>query len=407
MRYGHFDDDHREYVITRPDTPLPWINYLGSDDYFGIISNTAGGYSFCARRPPAAPDPLPVQQRPLDLGGRYLYLRDDDDGDYWSPTWQPTQDDLDALRVPARPGLHDRSPPSAPGSASRLRYFVPLGETLEVWRVRLTNERPAPARAIAVRHRRVLPVGRAGRRHELPAQLLGRRGRGRGRRHLSHDRVPGAARPLRVLRLLGRVGRLRHVARRVPRTLPGLGPAPRRRTRRGVGLDRARLAADGRPPGPPRAGARRDARRHLRARVRGEPRATPSSIPRARGRSTSGAVRPVIARHLEPVAVEAAFAALREAWAERLGAFQVESGNEHTGPDGQHLERLPVHGHVQPVALCLAVRVRDRARHGLPRLEPGPARVRPHGARAGAASASSTSPRRSSRPAARITSTSR
>ncbi len=85
MRYGRFDDDAREYVITRPDTPLPWINYLGSEDYFGIISNTAGGYSFYRDARLRRLTRYRYNNAPLDLGGRYVYLRDDEDGDYWSP----------------------------------------------------------------------------------------------------------------------------------------------------------------------------------------------------------------------------------------------------------------------------------------------------------------------------------
>ncbi len=107
MRYGHFDDDRREYVITRPDTPLPWINYLGSEDYFGIISNTAGGYSFYRDARLRRLTRYRYNNAPLDVGGRYLYLRDDDTGAFWSPSWQPTLGDLDDVRVPPRPGLHD------------------------------------------------------------------------------------------------------------------------------------------------------------------------------------------------------------------------------------------------------------------------------------------------------------
>ena len=82
MRYGHFDDANLEYVITRPDTPLPWINYLGSEDYFGLISNTAGGYSFLLDARLRRLTRYRYNNAPLDLGGRYLYLRDDDTGDY-------------------------------------------------------------------------------------------------------------------------------------------------------------------------------------------------------------------------------------------------------------------------------------------------------------------------------------
>ena len=95
MRFGHFDDERREYVITRPDTPLPWINYLGSEDYFALVSNTAGGYSFFRDARLRRLIRYRYNNAPLDVGGRFLYLRDDDSGDVWNPGWQPTQRDLD------------------------------------------------------------------------------------------------------------------------------------------------------------------------------------------------------------------------------------------------------------------------------------------------------------------------
>src|SRR5512132_1080571 len=76
MRFGHFDDERREYVITRPDTPLPWINYLGSEAYFGIISNTAGGYSFYRDARLRRLTRYRYNNAPFDYGGRYIYLRD-------------------------------------------------------------------------------------------------------------------------------------------------------------------------------------------------------------------------------------------------------------------------------------------------------------------------------------------
>ena len=76
--FGRFDDAAREYVITRPDTPLPWINYLGSEDYFGIISNTAGGYSFYRDARLRRLTRYRYNNAPFDVGGRYLYLRDGD-----------------------------------------------------------------------------------------------------------------------------------------------------------------------------------------------------------------------------------------------------------------------------------------------------------------------------------------
>src|SRR5512137_2092345 len=91
MRYGHFDDEHREYVITRPDTPLPWINYLGCEAYFGIISNTAGGYSFYRDARLRRLTRYRYNQVPFDGGGRYLYIRDNADAEFSSPSSQPTR----------------------------------------------------------------------------------------------------------------------------------------------------------------------------------------------------------------------------------------------------------------------------------------------------------------------------
>jgi cellobiose phosphorylase len=95
VRYGYFDDDEREYVITRPDTPLPWINYLGNEAYFGIISNTAGGYSFYRDARLRRITRYRYNNVPFDSGGRYIYVRDNDAGEVWSPTWQPTRGQLE------------------------------------------------------------------------------------------------------------------------------------------------------------------------------------------------------------------------------------------------------------------------------------------------------------------------
>jgi cellobiose phosphorylase len=144
MRYGHFDDDHREYVITRPDTPVPWINYLGTDDYFGIVSNTAGGYSWHRDARLRRLTRYRYNNVPADSGGRYLYLRDDATGEYWSPSWQPTRTDLDHYEC--RHGLSYTTISSAKrGIRASTLYFVPRGETLEVWRLSVTNDREATA----------------------------------------------------------------------------------------------------------------------------------------------------------------------------------------------------------------------------------------------------------------------
>ena len=140
MLYGHFDDDRREYVVTRPDTPLPWINYLGTEDFFGMISNTAGGCSFYRDARLRRLTRYRHNNAPLDLGGRYLYLRDDVDGDYWSPSWQPTRSALDSYEC--RHGLSYTSISSErKGIRADLLCYVPLGETLEVWRLTVSNDR--------------------------------------------------------------------------------------------------------------------------------------------------------------------------------------------------------------------------------------------------------------------------
>jgi cellobiose phosphorylase len=143
VRYGHFDDERREYVIDRPDTPLPWINYLGTEAYFGIISNTAGGYSFYRDARLRRLLRYRYNNAPLDVGGRYVYLRDNGTGEYWSPSWQPTQTELDSYEC--RQGMSYTTIASTyRGVRAETLYFVPLGENLEVWRLRVTNERETP-----------------------------------------------------------------------------------------------------------------------------------------------------------------------------------------------------------------------------------------------------------------------
>ncbi len=140
MRFGYFDDEQREYVITRPDTPLPWINYLGSQDYFGLISNTAGGYSFYRDARLRRLTRYRYNNVPFDTGGRYLYLRDDTTAEFWSPSWQPTRTELEDYSC--RHGMGYTTISSRKnGIQSRTRYFVPLNENLEIWQVTLTNQR--------------------------------------------------------------------------------------------------------------------------------------------------------------------------------------------------------------------------------------------------------------------------
>ncbi len=145
MRYGYFDDANREYVITRWDTPLPWINYLGSEDFFGLISHTAGGYTFYKDARLRRLTRYRYNNVPLDSGGRLLYLRDDDAQEFWSPAWQPARRPVEDYIC--RHGLGYTSIRSKyKGIAAQVRYFIPLGENLEIWDLSLANERQAPAR---------------------------------------------------------------------------------------------------------------------------------------------------------------------------------------------------------------------------------------------------------------------
>ena len=148
MQYGYFDDENREYVITRPDTPLPWINYLGCEEYFGIVSNTAGGYSFYRDARLRRLTRYRYNNVPYDVGGRYIYLRDDASAEFWSPSWQPTRSELE--KYECRHGMGYTTIGSQyKGIEARTRYFVPLGENLEIWQLTLTNRRNSAARLSA------------------------------------------------------------------------------------------------------------------------------------------------------------------------------------------------------------------------------------------------------------------
>ena len=94
MKFGHFDDARKEYVITTPRTPLPWINYLGSEDFFSLVSNTAGGYSFYRDARMRRLTRYRYNSSPLDMDGHHIYIKDGDT--VWNPGWQPTKTELDS-----------------------------------------------------------------------------------------------------------------------------------------------------------------------------------------------------------------------------------------------------------------------------------------------------------------------
>ncbi|MGV8979118.1 MAG: GH36-type glycosyl hydrolase domain-containing protein [Cellulomonas sp.] len=136
MRYGHFDDEAREYVITTPHTPYPWINYLGSEQFFSLISHQAGGYSFYRDAKMRRLTRYRYNNIPADAGGRYFYVNDG--GDVWTPSWLPIKADLDHFEC--RHGLgYTRITGERGGLSVDTLFFVPMGETAEVQKVTLTN----------------------------------------------------------------------------------------------------------------------------------------------------------------------------------------------------------------------------------------------------------------------------
>jgi len=141
MKYGYFDDDAKEYVITRPDTPQSWSNYLGSTEYGAIITNNAGGYGFYQSGARGRFMRLLFNRVPMDQPGRYFYLRDRQSGDYWSASWQPVGKPLDEYQSTCRHGTAYTTILSRyTGITTETTYFVPLGQKFEYWRMKISNE---------------------------------------------------------------------------------------------------------------------------------------------------------------------------------------------------------------------------------------------------------------------------
>ena len=138
MRYGFFDEEKKEYVIERPDTPAPWANYLGSPEYGAIVSNNAGGYSFA--KSGANGRILRYVFNQFDQPGRYIYIRDDESKDYWSASWQPVGKDLATYKNVVRHGTaYTKMETDYAGIRSEVLYYVPLDATHEVWAVKVKN----------------------------------------------------------------------------------------------------------------------------------------------------------------------------------------------------------------------------------------------------------------------------
>ena len=135
-KYGHFDDANREYVITDPKTPWPWINYLGNEDFFSLISNTAGGYSFYKDAKFRRITRYRYNGVPMDNGGRYFYIKDGNT--VWNPGWKPCKTPLDSYEC--RHGMnYTRITGSKNGVEASVLFFVPLHTWAEVQKMTLKN----------------------------------------------------------------------------------------------------------------------------------------------------------------------------------------------------------------------------------------------------------------------------
>ena len=137
MKFGFFDDKNREYVITNPQTPWPWINYLGNEDFFSLISNTAGGYSFYKDAKFRRITRYRYNNVPMDSGGKYFYLKDEDT--VWSPGWKPVKTELDQYEC--RHGMsYTKIRGVKNGLQAEVLFFVPLSTHAEIQKLRLTNQ---------------------------------------------------------------------------------------------------------------------------------------------------------------------------------------------------------------------------------------------------------------------------
>jgi len=137
MRFGHFDDENKEYVITTPKTPYPWINYLGSEEFFGLVSNQSGGYCFYRDAKLRRLTRYRYNNVPTDDGGRYFYIKEGDT--VWNPSWGPVKTDLDEYEC--RHGLgYSQIAGKKDGLSVSTLFFVPVGKTCEVHSVTLKNE---------------------------------------------------------------------------------------------------------------------------------------------------------------------------------------------------------------------------------------------------------------------------
>lgn len=147
MQYGHFDNESREYVLDRVDVPVSWTNYIGVENLCTVLSQNAGGYSFYKHAEHQRVTRFRANGVPLDRPGHYVYLRDDGTGEYWSISWQPTSKDLGEAKYRCRHGLsYSKFSCDYRGVAAEQTVFIPLGDDVELWDVRIRNDSETPRR---------------------------------------------------------------------------------------------------------------------------------------------------------------------------------------------------------------------------------------------------------------------
>lgn len=145
MRYGYFDNASREYVIERPDIPVSWTNYLGVKDMCAVISHNAGGYLFYKTAQYHRITRFRQNGVPLDRPGHYVYLRDDESGDYWSVSWQPVGKDLNKADYKCRHGLsYSRFQCNYSDISAEQVLFIPINDDVELWDVKIKNNSDKP-----------------------------------------------------------------------------------------------------------------------------------------------------------------------------------------------------------------------------------------------------------------------
>ena len=351
--------------------------------FFALLSNTAGGYAFYRDARLRRLIRYRYNNAPLDVGGRFLYLRDDDTRRLLEPRLAADPARRRGLRVPPRAGVQLIGARAA-GSRWRRHTSSRPARTLEVWRVaghQRALDTPRGSRCSA-RSSSASGTPRTTRRTSSatsrPARSTSRTGV-----DLPPDRVPRAARPLCLVRLLRSRSRAFDTSREA-----FLGPY--RDWDRPLAVERGSMpgsiAHGWQPIGAlqivARARARRVARGHASSSATPRTRRPPSSTRPARGRRQRRVRKPSSTATETADEVESDLRRPASTWD---GAARRAPGRDRRParrPDGQHLEPVPVHRHVQPVALGIDVRVGDRAGDGLPRFEPGPPRLRPHGPRA-------------------------